>query len=74
MFKTMNQNEMMVVNGGGHYIPCYAYCYTRYILKANGYTVKTEYNGHNVIRLEWVSDTDTRKKIELGDKWYYKYV
>ncbi|MBP5462010.1 MAG: hypothetical protein J6Y20_07805 [Lachnospiraceae bacterium] len=74
MFKTMNQDEMMIVNGGGHYIPVYADCFTRYILKANGYTVKTEYNGYKCIGTQWVADTDTRKKIDAGTKWYYKYV
>ena len=41
MFKTLNQNEMMYVNGGFYYVPVYNRYYrkTTYKLRATGQTV-----------------------------------
>ncbi len=74
MFKTLNQNEMMTVNGGGHYIPVYADCWTRIYLRATGMHVATRHDGRKCIELCWVSDTDTRTSIDVGQRWYSEYV
>ncbi len=66
MFRALNQNEMLCVNGGFKYIPVYNPIYIRYI--HNGRVVKTvrtnelHFTGH----LEQVASTDSRTRIVTG--------
>ncbi|MBO4484501.1 MAG: hypothetical protein J5738_03840 [Lachnospiraceae bacterium] len=70
MFKTLNQSEMLCVNGGFKYIPVYQRVVHRYI--KNGSVVRVVYTndlyftGH----LEQVASTDSRTRIISG----YHYV
>lgn len=74
MFKSLNQNEMLKVNGGFKYIPVYNPIYIRYI--HNGSVVKTvrtnelHFTGH----LEQVPSTDSRTRIVTGAYYVYRTV
>ncbi|MBO4669302.1 MAG: hypothetical protein J5648_04930 [Lachnospiraceae bacterium] len=61
MFKSLNQNEMLKVNGGVKYIPVYSLTY--YIVHKGGKIISTYYGPKTYLRLECVASSDPRTEI-----------
>ena len=67
MFKSLNQNEMLKVNGGVKYIPVYSI--THYKIHKGGKIISSYYGPKTYIRLECVASNDSRTEIV---KYYTK--
>lgn len=74
MLKTLNEKEMMIVNGGGYYVPVYVYMYTRFILDATGQIVNTRYDGKKTVGTRWVASGSGITSINGGSEYRYVHV
>ncbi|MBO6065207.1 MAG: bacteriocin [Lachnospiraceae bacterium] len=61
MFKTLNKNEMMNVNGGFKYIPVYNRVY--YKVYRNGTLISTYYGPKTRVGTQQVANNDPRTEI-----------